>query len=891
MDLKTDTKDLFRDIALLENLPTLPSFALELIARWHDPDLSIRTVTDFLTHDPSMSAKVLQVANARYPDGRGRITSLKHAAALLGLNNLRCLTLSVTVFDVFLDSKPEWAETFDVEEFWRHCLAVAVTAEMLADRLGHQAPEEAFLSGLLHDIGKIGLLAVIPRKYVEIIQQARTGNQNLSECEKESLSVTHAEIGKWICEHWGLPDIFRKAVWLHHQPLGNAPRHDSGLEDILHLSDLLVRRSRIGYGGNSFLPVDDAWINQQCGFANGDLDKFTEELLTRVQRVGEEFKLQTPTMQLYFKAIQDANTLLAQKGMETEREFEVIKDRYNLLQVMNEIAKLPFQKDLELHLFGEALELVRRYLKLPWMVVITYDAAKPAVEGVYYSSSLGSTQTFYRVLNEGDVEPGEFNTGHLLTKLQDIVLSNGKRVNLQQETLQVFSNGSLIAHPLEVDAECRGQCLVDTASIKNKEKSVKEALETLVDASVLAYQRARLYRRLQLECETSAEATRREYETQQQMFHIERLASVGRLAAGAAHEINNPLAVISGKAQLLLAKEEDDRRRKSLGDIVDQTMRISKIISDLMGFARPAEPTIAPYTLPSLIENSLQIASHRLRYNQVQIENNLADDLPVLHVDGRQIEQVLINLVVNAMQAMGGEGLLKIEAYYKEDRDMAVIKLTDSGQGIPAENLERVFDPFFTTKDEGEGTGLGLAVSYRIIESHGGHLSVQSQVGKGTTFTIQLPCGQGIDKNILDLSGQRPKARKKSLKKRILLVDDEEQLSNLIHDFLNDAGYLVDQASDGVEAIKYLQTNLYDGIILDIRMPRKNGLEVLEDVRRTLPSMPTLVITGLASNEEIDQAEFLGADAILRKPFQLDSLLQAVEEVVHHRGSSHGSGK
>ncbi|MCA9430181.1 MAG: response regulator, partial [Candidatus Omnitrophica bacterium] len=237
------------------------------------------------------------------------------------------------------------------------------------------------------------------------------------------------------------------------------------------------------------------------------------------------------------------------------------------------------------------------------------------------------------------------------------------------------------------------------------------------------------------------------------------------------------------------------------------------------------------------------------------------------------------------IQAMNQEGILTVRAEYIDGAGMVNIHVTDTGPGIPTNDLSRIFDPFFTTKREGEGTGLGLAVSHRIIDNHGGRLTVNSQVGRGTTFTLQLPCpGEAEILPIRKSSGKRPV--RKSGKKRILIVDDEKQLSDLMRDFLRDAGYTVEQAMDGIEAMGRLENKVYDVMILDLRMPRKDGLEVLEELRKTTSGMSILVVTGLASNEEIDQAAAYGADKILRKPFQLDELLHAVEEISRKSSAS-----
>lgn len=870
------------DIVALEALPTLPIVALELVRRWHDPDLSIRSVTEIIARDPSLSAKVLQVANSTAFGLKKQVTSINHAAVLLGMNTLKCVTLGVTVFDSFSDQRAEWAKHVDLTEFWRHSLAVAVAAEMLSVRFGWGTPEEAFLAGLLHDIGKIGLFATHPEEYAELFSEASVGNRSLVEVESQGFGATHAEVGKWIAEKWGLPTLFRDAIWTHHQPPGPEPIHAHELGKVVYLADHVVRRARIGEAGNRFFFHDDNWLLERLDWSADDLGQFTGELLEQAQSLGEHLNIPMPTVQIYLKALQEANSTLSRGGLDSEQLARHSNQTVQILKTLSEIHLIEAHEGIEIDLLARAVEMVCKRFNIPWMMMLSQDTDLMTVEGVLYKDQLARAQTFYRNINaseEWNAEKMRDRKG-FLNLLGETVLSSGKRVNLRDEVLGVLEIGQLVAIPLEVDHLYRGECLVNTSGTVFTDTEGRIALESIVEASADLQQRARLYRSLRRESEIAHEATRRESEALRQLYHIERLASVGRLAAGAAHEINNPLAVISGKAQLLLLDEKDQRRVSTLGDIIGQTERISKIITDLMGFARPTEPSVTDVKLESLIENAVQMAEHRVPKPAVRKEVDLDEELPTLRVDAKQIEQVLVNLFVNALQAMGETGELRVRGSFIATTGMVSIQVCDTGMGIPPSDIQKVFDPFFTTKREGEGTGLGLAVSQRIVEAHGGGLWVNSQVGVGTTFTIQLPSGADEETKALVKARRGPATVRATRKKQILLVDDEMLLAGLIQDYLTQAGYVVEHAKDGVEALERLAENVYDALVMDIRMPRKDGLEVLEELRLTSPGLPTLIITGLASREELDQAESSGAKRILRKPFQLDDLLHAVKELI-----------
>jgi len=221
---------------------------------------------------------------------------------------------------------------------------------------------------------------------------------------------------------------------------------------------------------------------------------------------------------------------------------------------------------------------------------------------------------------------------------------------------------------------------------------------------------------------------------EKQLLQADKLATIGQLASGVAHEINNPLGNISLYAQMLLKKTEDDSARNKLNIINDEAIRAAHIVKSLLDFARPSEPIMSPTDINGEISKILSLLGHELKYIKV---NTILPQLPLINCDPGQISQVIMNILTNSIQAITENGNITIET--KVENNNVEIFITDNGCGIPEENLNRIFDPFFTTKKPGEGTGLGLSLSYGIIKSHNGSIDVKSEVGKGTTFIIKLP--------------------------------------------------------------------------------------------------------------------------------------------------------
>jgi two-component system NtrC family sensor kinase len=256
-------------------------------------------------------------------------------------------------------------------------------------------------------------------------------------------------------------------------------------------------------------------------------------------------------------------------------------------------------------------------------------------------------------------------------------------------------------------------------------------------------QAALLYQETLNRNEELARANARLQETQQQLIQSEKLAAVGELTAGIVHDVKNPLAVIKGLAEELQEEEGlSSYASQQLATVRDSAARASQIVSDLLKFARQSTPTMRRQNINETIRASVRLTDYLIRKGKVELSLDLLPDPIMVFYDATQIEQVLVNLIRNSIQAMSDGGRIQIVSKMAENA--VAIQVKDTGVGIPEENLRRIFDPFFTTKLEGEGTGLGLSVSYGIITRHHGQIDVASKVGKGTVFTIRLPLEQPL---------------------------------------------------------------------------------------------------------------------------------------------------
>ena len=362
--------------------------------------------------------------------------------------------------------------------------------------------------------------------------------------------------------------------------------------------------------------------------------------------------------------------------------------------------------------------------------------------------------------------------------------------------------------------------------------------------------------------------------TQEQLVQAEKLSAIGELVSGVAHELNNPLTGVLGYAQLLLGREAPERVRADLAKIHREAMRCQKIVQNLLTFARKHKPEKHFVDINAIVESTLELRAYQLRVDNITVERRLDPGLPRTMADEHQIQQVLINILNNAHQAMmeaGGGGRLEIAT--RVEAGMLVITFQDSGPGIPEDKLGRIFDPFFTTKEIGKGTGLGLSLSYGIIHEHGGTIGARNAPGGGALFRIELPVREE-ERQPGATPPAAPAAPPRS--RRVLVVDDEPTVLELLSDLLSSRGHRVVTAADGRQALECLRRapGGFDLIVSDIRMPVLDGPGLHAAVLEMAPDLARRMIFATGDTAGEEARAFLAASgcAFLAKPFQLEDM-------------------
>ena len=383
---------------------------------------------------------------------------------------------------------------------------------------------------------------------------------------------------------------------------------------------------------------------------------------------------------------------------------------------------------------------------------------------------------------------------------------------------------------------------------------------------------------------------------QHQVAQAARLEAVGRMVSGVAHELNNPLTAILAFGQDLLASSQTDQDREALTVIVQQAQRCRVIVGDLLMFARNRRDERRWVAPGELVGRVLRVFARDSARSGVALETAIDPDLPTLELDPMGIEQVITNLLTNAIQATPSGGRVTLHVGVRDQT--FEVRVEDTGTGIPVELLPRVFEPFFTTKERGTGTGLGLSVSHAIVRQHGGTLEVANRPeGPGARFTMRLPFVErraaeraGIESRGVEQAG--PRVAEPGGPRRVLVVDDEESIREAIRRALERRGWSVDLAADGREALLHVEVGgravAYDAIVTDLRMPGMSGVELCRVLAARHPALNerTVVITGDTASPAV--ADFLAASSrpCLQKPFDMRTLAVMLDRLPAAKGGA-----
>jgi len=389
-----------------------------------------------------------------------------------------------------------------------------------------------------------------------------------------------------------------------------------------------------------------------------------------------------------------------------------------------------------------------------------------------------------------------------------------------------------------------------------------------------------------------AERTKALAQSERQLQQVMKLQAIGTLAGGIAHDFNNILFPIVGYTELTMDDiPADSQARKNLEEILKATNRAKELVQQILTFSRQGGQERKPLRVQFLIKEALKLLRATIP-STIEIECNVTDECGPILGDPTQIHQVVMNLCTNAYHAMQQTGgklevtLKEIDVSYEKSVERVGMKVgpylelsvKDAGHGMEPEVLERIFEPYYTTKEQGKGTGLGLSVIHGIIKNHGGDISVSSQPGKGTTFTVYLPVIDDIEVE----TEPREAAVACQGSERILLVDDEKQIIDIEQQILERLGYTVTPKTDSEEALEEFATlpERYDLVITDMTMPKMTGVQLARELMDIRPDIPVILCTGFNESITEEKALAMGIDKFIMKPIVKDELAKTIRTVL-----------
>jgi signal transduction histidine kinase/HD-like signal output (HDOD) protein/ActR/RegA family two-component response regulator len=847
----------------IENLPSPPAVATTILSLVVRDDMQVRDVAGFIESDPALAMRVLKLANSAY---YGRAETLTQAITLLGLNAVKNVLLSIAVRDTLF--REPFSGDPELTGLWKHSLACAVAAELLAGQAAPDMAGQAFAAGLAHDCGKLVLLGHVPGRYGPLLLSAENSPTDLADMETAVLGVDHCLAGKWLAEAWGLPRFLADAVWLHHQP----PEQLAAMGREGRIALLTAAADRLAHEVMSDRDPAQAVPARRAAFAalgipEKDVPRLSAHLGEGYAKRADIFDLNADAGTFYFQALTRANARLASANTALFTRNDALEGLRVVLGAMcGRASRLAAARDVAEVLSGLAEVLCECGARQG--AVYLRSGGGRDFEGRWWEAGRAPAAFLFPEgsLGGGDLRP----PGFVLAGLEAFAARQGALSDLRPPV----ADGCLCVQVPGPGGPAGEMVFWPGRWPPSPQEAM--AYRQLAESAGACLSRQELLGQCRDRAERLAATMREMRAMSAKLVQTERLAAVGQLAAGAAHEINNPLAIIYARVQLLELKEQDQAKKKSLRQVMGQIERISAILTNLMNFARPAPPAFTRVDVGRVLEKTLSLAQAGLERQRIAVVRDLADGLPPIQGDAHQLEQVLLNLIINAEHAMEKGGRLTVATRYDPGTDAVAVEVADTGVGIPKEHLDKVFDPFFTTKDEGKGTGLGLSTAYAIVTAHQGEIRVDSAPGAGTRVVVTLPGDRASRRPDAGAGAAEPAAPPA---RGILVVDDERHIRDILTEALGAKGYAVTTAATGDEALERLGRERFGLVILDIRMPGRSGLDVLRDLKARGGDTPVLVLTGLAGPGEMAEATALGAAGCMTKPFQIASLVAEIRRL------------
>lgn len=733
----------------VDALPTLSPIATRLLRLSSAEDADVREIVRLVEADPSLTSRLLSMCRKADRGVSQPVTTVERAVMLLGFDAVRSALLSVHMYELMGEAPgatidhagaPDGpADAPDRDGLWRHALGVACAAEELArTRDGGERirPEEAFVAGLLHDLGKLALDVILPRSYARVARLAERRQANIAQVEREIIGVDHHTAGKRVAEHWGLPHALQDVMWLHNQPGASLPElPHRELIALVTLADGVARRLHIGWSGNYSDPGSLEGLAGDCHVPEEGLRRVQNELHDRLERLTRSLGFEeTVGPELRMQSIAAANARLASMNAALESRSRLCSEQSTALAAIGSFQLHSMRGRGVIATFGDVVRsaagvfghgfyaLVHQTREdAPWQVC-QFSADGRLLRSQVLDPPAGS-RTLAELADFTELRAGSVG---LLPWLEDFL---GDAHDIREVRLLPLLCGggqpALLLHDREIP-----RSLLRSPAMP--------ALTSVWAGAIAAAAQHDGARRLG---ERLAEANRVLSETQTRLTEARSMARLGELAAGAAHEMNNPLTVISGRSQLLRTRLSDSELRRGADAIHEASQRLTELITGLHLFADPPKPNVVVTDLTDLLARvvrDVKLQRHSRGLPVATVRLMMEGQSRPIRVDPAQISAACVELLRNAMEARPRE-IIEIRVEIDEEDDRLLIEFRDDGRGFSEHALAHAFDPFFSEKEAGRQVGLGLAKARRLVELHGGDIELERRRQGGAIARIALP--------------------------------------------------------------------------------------------------------------------------------------------------------
>jgi len=700
---------------------------------------ALAQMLEVVRSDPALTARIISLANRDVGDAR----TVDRAAKLLGHDAVRSAVLAMSAAGAG-DHDTGATGGLDLLEFQRHSVAVACAVEMLAADGQPTVPAaEAFVCGLLHDIGKLALQQCFPKSYRRVVAAAGSRGGDIAQHERNIIGVDHCAFARRLCEHWGMPATIRDASWLHAQAAGAIPAGSPNrqLIALVALADTIARREGIGFSGNEVFAPSLAEQAQCTGISDAIVQAVRRRLGEAVQR--RLAHLDTGDEMIRPRAsggtLAGANVELGRINARFRRRTQALRVR---AEAFERLAEFTSSLSPDATVTGALVAVARLTAS---GVDHVANARRPIV--AYSADALGATALAGCFRGEDGTEWRRL-TMNPTRLVVGIPVPAGPAHEalpaLLAEAADVgdwFDPAAYEHRPLACGGEWIGG--VFYPSRRREIGEGDDVLDALVAGMTLALAMVRRRADAAALGDELADASRALAAEQDATAEAKALSVVGKMAAGAAHEINNPLAVISGRAQVMAKQTEDEQARHVWRLIEDKAHQISDIAIALMEFARPAPPAPEVISTAQMLRKAADAfySSDHPKARASRVDITIGEGLPDVLADEAQMHQVILELIVNAANAGGaaGDPVIFLAAEVDQAGDAVLMSVTDNGPGMDPQTIEGAFTPFFSAQRAGRRTGLGLPTAKRYVENNRGRMWIRSKPGRGTTVYFLLP--------------------------------------------------------------------------------------------------------------------------------------------------------